>query len=410
MDRDFEFNGEGLARALSLLNGADAISDRTGDLAGLLPEKGVAPQQVLELLAPHVVGRAARLGDPLSMAHMDPPTPWITWAMSTWNAALNQNLLHPSTSPAAREIEERTVEWLAPWFGMRGGHMVPGSTVANLTGLWAARECAGVQMVVASDTAHISIAKAAHILGLPLVKVATDRSGALIHDALPLDLERAALVLTAGATITGSIDALSLAGKAAWTHIDAAWAGPLRLSSVHSAALEGIQNADSVAVSAHKWLFQPKESALIFFRDVERAHSAIAFDAGYLAASNVGLLGSHGAAAVPLFATLLSWGREGLAERIDRCMRAAGDLAFFIHDQRELELLQEPSAGVLLWRTRQRDRVEQLHALLPDGSTSLTTYKGNRWLRNVAANPNVDVPLLTCGISEALTKLGRAIS
>jgi L-2,4-diaminobutyrate decarboxylase len=80
---------------------------------------------------------------------MDPPTPWITWATTLWNASLNQNLLHPATSPAARDIEQRVVQWLASFFGMTGGHMTAGSTLANLTALWAARECAGVKEVVA---------------------------------------------------------------------------------------------------------------------------------------------------------------------------------------------------------------------------------------------------------------------
>jgi hypothetical protein len=40
---------------------------------------------------------------PTSLAHMDPPTPWITWAMALWNASLNQNLLHEMTSPFATQ-------------------------------------------------------------------------------------------------------------------------------------------------------------------------------------------------------------------------------------------------------------------------------------------------------------------
>ena len=97
---------------------------------------------------------------------MDPPTPWVAWAGAQWAAALNQNLLHPDSAPVARELEERVVEWLAPFFGMSGGHLVPGSSVANLTALWAARELRGVEEVVASEAAHLSVRKAAALLGL----------------------------------------------------------------------------------------------------------------------------------------------------------------------------------------------------------------------------------------------------
>jgi L-2,4-diaminobutyrate decarboxylase len=107
------------------------------------------------------------LDAPTAFAYMDPPTPWLTWAMALWNSSLNQNLLHPATAPVARHIEEKVIAWLAPFFGMQGGHMTPGSTMANLTALWSARECAGVAEVVTSGNAHLSIAKAAHLLGSP---------------------------------------------------------------------------------------------------------------------------------------------------------------------------------------------------------------------------------------------------
>jgi L-2,4-diaminobutyrate decarboxylase len=207
---------------------------------------------------------------------MDPPTPWITWAVTLWNASLNQNLLHPATAPVARQLEEQVVAWLAPFFGMNGGHMTPGSSVANLTALWSARECAGITEVIASDGAHLSIAKAAHILGLKYLSVPIDANGSMEAARLPTNLSKSALVLTAGATSTGAIDPFDLAGRAAWTHVDAAWAGPLRVSN-YANLLAGIESADSVAVSAHKWLFQPKESALVLFKDTEKAHAAVSF-------------------------------------------------------------------------------------------------------------------------------------
>ena len=280
-DEDFVSDPRALHRAVDLLDQPGALHSMV-DATSPLPETGIGSMAAMEQLAPRVLGAATRLGADTAFAHMDPPTPWITWAMSLWNAALNQNLLHPATGPVARAMEETVIRWLSPFFGMSGGHMTPGSTLANLTALWAARECSGVQEVIASASAHVSIAKAAHILGLRFIQLPVDRVGALAPDALPRDLSKTALVLTAGTTSTGAIDDLALAGRAAWTHIDAAWGGPLRLTR-YSGRLDGIEQADSVAVSAHKWLFQPKESALIFFRDTPTAHAAISFRGAYLA-------------------------------------------------------------------------------------------------------------------------------
>jgi L-2,4-diaminobutyrate decarboxylase len=402
MDSEFKAERAGLERALGLLLDRSSLVPSGLTLPAELPEFGIGSIAALDRLAPAVLGGAADLAAPTAMAHMDPPTPWITWATTLWNAALNQNLLHPATAPIARHAEQRVLEWIAPLFGMSGGHMLPGSTLANVTALWAARECAGVTTVVVSDSAHVSIPKAANLLGLQLRMLPTTRDGTLVPASLPDDLSRSALVLTAGTTSTGGIDDLALTGKAAWTHVDAAWAGPLRLSGRHRAMLDGIETADSVAVSAHKWLFQPKESALVMFRDTQRAHQALSFGGAYLAAPNIGILGSHGAVAVPLLATLLAWGRQGLAERIERCMEMSERLTLFIKADDRLELLAPPQTGVVVWRPVDGRTAEQLHASLPPGSASLTTLAGVNWLRSVAANPNLDVEMLLDAITRGL--------
>ena len=402
MDSEFKINVEGLTRAVSLL-GQSQGSATLASIPERMPEAGIDHELLLDSLAKHVLDGAARLGTETAFAHMDPPTPWITWAMAMWNTSLNQNLLHPAMSPVAKMVEERVMQWLAPYFGMTGGHMTPGSTVANLTALWAARDSAGVTEVVTSDAAHLSVAKAAHLLGLRLIKVPVQNNGAMVADEVPTDLSKSALVLTAGTTSTGAIDPLQLAGRAAWTHVDAAWAGPLRLTR-HASRLDGIENADSVAVSAHKWLFQPKESALILFKDVNTAHAAVSFGGAYLATPNVGVLGSHGANAVPLLATLMSWGREGLAARIERCVDMAMSLANHIKHEPSLELRCEPETAVVVWRPRDPTIFDAVSNNLPVGFASQTTLDGERWFRNVAANPNVDIELIKAEISKGVAR------
>ncbi len=348
-----------------------------------MPPQGLGSLTTLEHLAGPVLGAARDLGAPGFFAHMDPPTPWITWAASMWTASRNQNLLHPDTAPVARDIEERVVTWFAPLFGMEGGHMTSGSTVANLTALWAARE-AGATRVVTTTQAHLSVKKAARILGMGLDAVVD------WADVADLNLADAAAVVTAGATTTGQIEPLDAAAGAAWRHVDAAWAGPLRLSPTHRHLLEGIETADSVAVSAHKWLFQPKESALVFFADSAAAHASISIDAPYLAVPNVGLLGSHGATAVPLLATVLAHGSEGIAAWIDTCMGHADALWRAVDAHPDLEARSAPHAGVLNWRHRSMTPDATVAVLEPDVFVSTATIDGERWLRSVAANPMAD--------------------
>ena len=379
------FPQAGLCHAIELLRQppADALP-----LPDHCPETGIGEEEALTLLAPHVITAAARLDSPTALAHMDPPTPWITWATALWNASLNQNMLHPETAPFAREAERRLIHWLSPFFGgMDNGHLCAGSSLANLTALWAARDSGGATTVVASADAHISIDKAAKILGMTYRKVPTDADGRLDADKLG-DLSQACLVLTAGATATGEIDPLELAGQALWTHVDAAWAGPLRLSPAHASLLDGIEQADSIAVSAHKWLFQPKGAAFILFRRPQPP--AISFGGSYLAAANIGIQGTRAAAAVPLLATLLAWGRSGVVAQIDRTLRTAQALAAAICRQDGLILRAPPKTGITLFR-RQAGNTRAFYQALPVGMFSTCTVNGSFWIRSVAANPMANV-------------------
>ena len=392
---DFAPDHEGLQQALRRLievrsrpGSAHVDAPSVLDLPRTLPEGGVGGRAALERLAGPGLEQAARLDHPGFLAHMDPPTPWMTWAAAGWAAAMNQNLLHPDTAPAARRLEPLVIGWLAPVFGMGGGHLVPGSTVANLTALWAARELTGARRVVASSAAHISIAKAARILGLDLVRVPVDARQRLGADALLGDLSDAVLVLTAGTVATGAIDPLDAGPSAAWRHVDAAWGGPLRLSS-HAHLLDGIEAADSVAVSAHKWLYQPKESAVVLFGDPERAHAALSFSGGYLAVPNVGLLGSHAHTALPLAVTLLAWGSTGVAGRIEADMATADRLADLVAGAADLELWGRPVTVVVNWRPRGQDPAA-LRSRLRHAWVSLADIEGDSWFRSVSANPLAD--------------------
>ncbi|MBU2752516.1 aspartate aminotransferase family protein [Acidithiobacillus thiooxidans] len=364
------------------------------------PERGIGEIQTLDLLAPHVLGRAARLDNSNALTHMDPPTPWITWAMALWNARLNQNLLHPATAPFAIEAEKKVMDWLAPVFGMNGGHMCSGSTIANLTALWAARDVKGIEKIVASKAAHISIEKAAKILGLPYEQISTNSHGQIDSDKIN-DISNACLVLTAGTTATGVIDSLALTGKAKWTHVDAAWAGPLRLSPNHAHLLDGIDAADSVAISAHKWFFQPKDSALIMFRDTDLANSAISLGGGYLATPNIGVQGSRGASAIPLLATMIAWGKEGIADRIDHAMSMANMLATELIKEDNISLWAMPTTGITVFRPLTMN-TEEFYQRLPEGMFSTCMLDNVKWLRSVAANPLADIEEITSKISEVI--------
>ncbi len=394
-----------------------ALEDRSStlDLPATLARSGLDPEAALRLVTPYLRGGGQPLGDPGFLAHMDPPTPWVSWVAALLGASSNQNLLHPDTAPAARRLEATVIDWIAPVFAMTGGHLVPGSTVANLTALWAARELTGADTVVASAHSHLSIRKAATILGLRYQPV-SPADPAAPHRMTAEDLEgtfepaRTIICPTAGTTGVGAIDQLDLVGsvdRPAWIHVDAAWGGPLRFSTRHRHRLDGIEHADSVAVSAHKWLFQPKESAVVLFADVERSHRAVSVDGSYLAVPNVGLLGSHGTAAAPLAATLLTLGLDGIAGLIDHAMSLADELVAGIDAEPGLVAFGPNSSGVVAWRHPDHDGTA-LRAELSDAFVSTVTIDGTTWLRSVAANPMAEPGRVIAAVLAAAGRLDRS--
>ena len=359
------------------------------------PAYGRDEEVVFNWFKNEIETKSALLGSELAFAHMDPPTPDIAARLVGLNAQFNQNLLHPDLSPFATQAERRVIDWIAPAFGMSDGHMCAGSTLANLTALWCAREY-GAKRVVSSADAHISVAKSAHILGLPYMAVPVDPAGRLDRNLLD-NVKDAALVLTAGTTGRGAIDSLERA-QTVWTHVDAAWAGPL-IFTKYASRLTGIKHANSIAISAHKWLYQPKESALVLFSNPD-ARKAISFGGDYLTTPNVGVQGSRGAAAIPLLATLLTWGQTGLSERIEKSMDDANNLAELLANDGRIELKQYPECGVVNWRPLIKS-LEDVSAQLGIIS-SKTKIDGQSWLRQVAANPNADITKIWDVISAAV--------
>ena len=79
-------------------------------LPEVLPDSGLGTAATLDLLAPMVLQGSAQLHHPGYFAHMDPPTPGITWAASLWQVATNQNLLHPDAGPMARSLSDWVID------------------------------------------------------------------------------------------------------------------------------------------------------------------------------------------------------------------------------------------------------------------------------------------------------------
>lgn len=193
--------------------------------------------------------------------------------------------------PGAAQIERLTVDWLRRIFGFpagAGGAFVSGGSVANLTALAVARQIqlgGDMQGAVAycSDQIHFAVSRGLRVLGFApeqLRKIPSDEnfrlSPPILRDAIAADqaLGRRpfCVVATAGTTNTGAVDPLNRLADLCqhenlWLHVDGAYGAPAMLTEQGKRALKGIERADSLALDAHKWLFQPIECGLVLVRD-----------------------------------------------------------------------------------------------------------------------------------------------
>ncbi|HZG51143.1 MAG TPA: aminotransferase class I/II-fold pyridoxal phosphate-dependent enzyme, partial [Pyrinomonadaceae bacterium] len=162
-----------------------------------------------------------------------------------------------------------------------------GGVDVSQKGLWRAARPATVYV---SDQAHMSIAKAADILGLGREQVRvveTDEKFRMDVGRLRERIERDrrdgfqpfCIVASAGTVNTGAIDPLAGIAKVArehdlWFHVDGAYGALAHADPSKRTRLAGLKEADSVSLDPHKWLYTPVDCGCLLFRDPSAVRAA----------------------------------------------------------------------------------------------------------------------------------------
>jgi len=322
-----------------------------------LPDKPSDPAETLRLLdnvgSPATTAMAGPRFFGFVIGGSLPVTLAANWLAGAWDQ--NTGLYRPT--PATSFIEQIALRWLLDLLQLPpecAGSFVTGATVANLCCLAAARNSvlrrAGWDVeakglfgapsitVIAGDEIHPSVTKSLGVLGMGrnrVVRVPVDGQGRMRADLLPPIAGPTIVCTQAGNVNTGAFDPIGVICKqahaaGACVHVDGAfglWAAAA--PSLRSLAA-GLEEADSWATDAHKWLNVPYDCGLAFVRDPSALKAAMSISAEYLPTqsefrnpSDFTPELSRRARGVEVWAALRSLGREGIAEMIERnCAQA----------------------------------------------------------------------------------------
>jgi len=261
-----------------------------------LPERGIGAAALEDLQA---VLTLARPGGPRFFGYVLGSGEPVAAVADLVASVLNQNVTAWRSSPAAITIEQLVVRWLAEAIGCSGftGSFTGGGSMANLMGLAMARDARAPShgTLYASTEAHMSIPKAAALLGLgydAVRPIVVDERFRMVPEALDRAIRKdldagkrpIAVVATAGTVSTGSIDPLVELSDVArkydvWLHVDGAYGGLAAMARPE--LFPGLDRADSISIDPHKWLYQPLDCGCLLYRDPAFARAAFSHTGDY---------------------------------------------------------------------------------------------------------------------------------
>ena len=279
-------------------------TESLGLFAGPVPERGMGPA-ALDALAE--VAQHSRTGNGRFFGYVMGSGEPVAALGDFFASVINQNATAWRSGPATAVIERTVIGWLADALGCEGfsGTLTSGGSLANVMGLAMAREAkapanqTGVTggVVYASSEVHMSVGKAVALLGLgrdSLRLLPADADLRLDPGALgeAVAADRAAgrtpiaVVASAGTIVTGAVDPIAdiveVAGaEDLWVHVDGAYGAPAAM--VEPALFQGLGDADSLSLDAHKWLYQPLDCSVLLYRDAAAARRTFSLTDDYAA-------------------------------------------------------------------------------------------------------------------------------
>ncbi len=391
-----EFKNIGYQLIDSIAHFIDTIEERpvtTGDTSkqlqkilgsSSLPQNGTAPKKLLSKAAELLLNHSLLNGHPKFLGYITSSAAPLGALADLLAAAVNPNVGAQILSPVATEIEKQTIKWLAEFIGVSpiyGGILVSGGNMANFTAFVTARNIKtpgnikedGISnaidklVVYCSKTTHSWIDKAAVLFGIGTKAIrwiptdaANKMDNKILEQTIKADIKNGCtpmmIIGTAGDVSTGAVD--DLKGIVAickaydiWFHIDGAYGIPAAIIPELKTLFAGMEDADSIALDPHKWLYNPLEAGCTLVKNPEHLLQTFSSHPVYYNFASTdepahnyyeyGLQNSRGFRALKVWLTLQQVGRSGYIKMIDEDIQLSELLFSLAKSHSELEAVTQ---------------------------------------------------------------------
>jgi aromatic-L-amino-acid/L-tryptophan decarboxylase len=363
------------------------------------PEEGRPALEVLERAALDILPIASRVDHPRFFAFVPGSATWPGVLADFLCGGYNtfQGTWLSASGPS--QIELVVLDWFREWIGYpdtASGLFTSGGSAASLDAFVAAREAAGAPdgaTVYMSDQSHSALVRAATIVGIrpervrkiptdSYYRIDLDELARAVREDRAAGLRPVAVCANAGATNTGAVDPLKgmadfCERERLWLHVDAAYGGFAVLTEKGRELLAGLERADSIAMDAHKWLFQPFEAGCLMVKDVARLEAAFAVQPEYLQDaqwghdhpnfSDRGLQLTRQFRALKVWMSIQTFGLAAFRRAVANGIELAERAEEYVRASRLLEIANPASLGVVCFRFNPRgsghspERLEELN-------------------------------------------------
>ncbi|WP_430410560.1 pyridoxal phosphate-dependent decarboxylase family protein [Kordia sp.] len=296
-------------------------------------------------------------------------------------------------------MEKETIQLLLDFFELPTtffGGFVTGATMSNFTCLGVARQWIGKNqnydialtglqkpIQVAAGMAHSSVVKGLSMLGIGSANIhklpLLDAREAIDVDKLEEFLQQNAsgevIVLSSAGTVNSvDFDDLKAISKLKetynfWWHIDAAFGGMVACIENKKQLISGWELADSITVDCHKWFNVPYDSAVFFMQEKHQKRQIETYqnsNAPYLGKpmENFTYLNflpenSRRFRALPVWFSLMAYGKKGYQEIVSRNIELAQQLTNYIEKSNNFQLVAPTRVNVVCFKVAGFSKVQQ---------------------------------------------------